>query len=451
MTNQPDNDQPMDELPLEEMAVMQEPPFDPEDTPATGVYRRVDFEAHKTNPRITSQIKTPRQSSVLNWLFSGAALLVTVAAGVIYLQQNAETPAPTATSVSQAVIELTAAPATDVTSPTVSPTQVMAAGDTNVPLDVVAESLTVNGDTAPPPDRLYRRQTAYTIAPARSRSEVSQYTIQPGDTLDKIAERFGITTDTLSWANSDQYVNRLLPGDTLTILPENGVLHKTVQGDTIQSIATKYKVSPFTIIDSEYNKLQNARPETLLPPSLTVVVPGGTGTSKPRYWDPGTLFRPKSGTAAGMTGGSGASSNADGEVSFGGGPGSCGYQPNAGGGGLRVPLGGSYTVIRGFYPGHTGIDLASPTGTTVFAAANGTVIFAGWSNWGYGNSIVLAHGNILTLYGHLSRVNVSCGQAVNAGQPIGAVGSTGNSSGPHLHFEIRPGGEPVNPVGYLSF
>ncbi|HVO42916.1 MAG TPA: M23 family metallopeptidase, partial [Aggregatilineales bacterium] len=81
----------------------------------------------------------------------------------------------------------------------------------------------------------------------------------------------------------------------------------------------------------------------------------------------------------------------------------------------------------------------------------GTVIFAGWSDWGYGYSIVLAHGPLLTLYGHLSRIGVSCGQFVQRGAQIGAIGSTGNSSGPHLHFEIREGDTPVNPTKYLSF
>ncbi len=108
-------------------------------------------------------------------------------------------------------------------------------------------------------------------------------------------------------------------------------------------------------------------------------------------------------------------------------------------------------MTRGFSAGHTGIDLSAPTGTSVFAADAGTVIFAGWSNWGYGYSIVLAHGSYLTLYGHLSAVSVSCGQRVGKGALIGAVGSTGNSSGPHLHFEVRPGGVPVDPRGYLAF
>jgi murein DD-endopeptidase MepM/ murein hydrolase activator NlpD len=95
--------------------------------------------------------------------------------------------------------------------------------------------------------------------------------------------------------------------------------------------------------------------------------------------------------------------------------------------------------------------LGAPIGTTVFAADGGTVIFAGWSNWGYGNSIVVAHGRLITLYGHLSRIGVTCGQGVSQGTPIGAVGSTGNSSGPHLHFEVRVGETPDNPENYLTF
>jgi murein DD-endopeptidase MepM/ murein hydrolase activator NlpD len=435
-------------LPLDEMAVMQEPPFDPEDTPASGIIRR------STSAPITDRVRNKRGRSWINWLLSGAAAVITLTAAVLYLQQNNQ-PTPPATR-PPAVARTAASPTA---RPTGVPTQVpvaansvenSAAGDdAGVPADVVAELLMRPGDTAPAPDKIYRMQTAYTIAPARNRSGVISYTIQQGDTLDKIAQRFGISKDTLIWNNDGIYVNRLLPGDTLDILPEDGVLHKTAGEETIQSIADKYKVSPYAIIDSEYNKLQNASPTTLLPPSMSVMVPGGTSTKKAAYWDPGTTFR----KAPVVTGGSGASVNATGEVSFGGGPGSCGYQPNGGGtGALRVPLPPGYQVVRGFSSFHSGIDLAMPAGTTVFAADGGTVIFAGWSNWGYGNSIVLAHGNMLTLYGHLSRVSVRCGQRVTGGQPIGAVGSTGQSSGPHLHFEIRPGGgEPVNPAGYLAF
>jgi murein DD-endopeptidase MepM/ murein hydrolase activator NlpD len=392
-------------------------------------------------------------------------MLITLAAGVLYLQQNlqqsnqpaASTPQPTAPVA--LIIEATVLP-TD--SPTISPTQPPAqsqalnsaqgAGDDSVPVDVVAELLAQPGDTAPPADHIFRRQTAYTIAPVRPRAGVEDYTIQPGDNLDKISAQFGISKDTIAWNNNITYVNLLNPGDKLTILPVDGILYPVEKEITIQAIAALYKVSPYAIIDSEYNRLQNANPDTLLPAGISVLVPGGTTAQQLLYWNPPIQSRDKSGkVSAGVLPNNGMGSDSKGDVSFGGGPGSCGFEPTGGRPNLRVPLGGGYTVIRGFFPGHSGIDLAAPVGTTVFAAADGTVIFAGWSNWGYGNSIVLAHGSLFTLYGHLSRINVSCGQVVVAGNPIGAVGTTGNSTGPHLHFEIRPNGVPVNPTQYLSF
>jgi murein DD-endopeptidase MepM/ murein hydrolase activator NlpD len=111
----------------------------------------------------------------------------------------------------------------------------------------------------------------------------------------------------------------------------------------------------------------------------------------------------------------------------------------------------SYTITRPFTSWHTGIDLAAPSGTPVLAANGGVVIFAGWNSWGYGNTIVLSHGPFTTLYGHLSSINVGCRQVVNAGQVIGGVGSSGNSSGPHLHFEIRYLDVPTNPASTIGF
>ncbi len=433
--------------PPEPMAVFEEPPFDPEDTSPTGVVRQAGAAP------ITDKVVRRGGGPWLNWLLSGVAGLITLVAAVLYIQQNNRSAVPPTLPALATDI-----PATATLIPTVPPTAIPSLAplqdstDTTVPADVVAEMLRQPGDTAPPPDQIYRMQTAYTIAPVRSRAGVEEYKIEAGDTLQKIAQRFGLTEDTLVWNNDDIYVNRLLPGDTLTIPPENGIYYKTTGNETIQALADTYKVSPWAIIDSEYNRLQNASPTTLLPSGMMVMIPGGTSKQKARYWNPKIERRPAQKL---FTGGSGASSNAAGEIAFASDQsGSCGFQPNGGGTGtLRVPLPvGVYTVIRGFFPGHTGIDLAAPIGTTVFAADGGTVIFAGWSNWGYGNSIVLAHGNMLTLYGHLSRITVRCGQQVGAGAPIGAVGSTGNSSGPHLHFEVRPGGgEPVNPVGYLGF
>jgi murein DD-endopeptidase MepM/ murein hydrolase activator NlpD len=116
------------------------------------------------------------------------------------------------------------------------------------------------------------------------------------------------------------------------------------------------------------------------------------------------------------------------------------------------PMGGDYVVQQEFGVYHAGIDLSARQGTPVLAAGSGSVIFAGWSSMGYGNTVVIAHGTTFTLYGHLSAINVNCGQAVSTGQTIGAVGSTGWSSGPHLHFEVRDAdGVPHNPRDYLGF
>ena len=113
----------------------------------------------------------------------------------------------------------------------------------------------------------------------------------------------------------------------------------------------------------------------------------------------------------------------------------------------------NYTWIRGYTPGgHTGVDLAADIGEPVHAAGAGTVVYAGWNDTGYGNVVVIAHGPVFTLYGHMSAINVRCGQQVSAGQVIGAVGNTGNSSGPHLHFEVRDANFNVlNPQNWVQF
>jgi murein DD-endopeptidase MepM/ murein hydrolase activator NlpD len=98
---------------------------------------------------------------------------------------------------------------------------------------------------------------------------------------------------------------------------------------------------------------------------------------------------------------------------------------------------------------HEGIDIGAPYGAPIYAAASGTVIYCGWES-GYGNLTVIDHGgNLATAYGHQSSIVVACGQQVTQGQVIGYVGSTGHSTGPHLHFEVRINGAPVDPMGYL--
>jgi murein DD-endopeptidase MepM/ murein hydrolase activator NlpD len=116
-----------------------------------------------------------------------------------------------------------------------------------------------------------------------------------------------------------------------------------------------------------------------------------------------------------------------------------------------IPYGG-YVITNWFNPWHSGIDLAGSIGASIQAADTGKVIFAGWSNSGYGNLVVLAHGSTwMTYYAHLDSVSVGCGQIVSAGGEVGKMGTTGNSGGPHLHFEIRYHGTPDNPSIHITF
>ncbi|MEP6984944.1 MAG: M23 family metallopeptidase, partial [Chloroflexota bacterium] len=207
---------------------------------------------------------------------------------------------------------------------------------------------------------------------------------------------------------------------------------------TIKEWANQYQVSdPYTIIDSDYNDLSSATPDTVPASGSFIFIPGGKGEDI--SWSPGVTVD-----------NSGDKAKQGFVTSFApGDPGSCGNIQNPGGGsGWINPLPNG-TYVRGFSSVHSGVDRAASPGTAVLAANSGAVIFAGWSSWGYGNAIVLAHGPFLTLYGHLSSIAVRCGQLIPAGSVIGGVGSTGNSTGPHLHFEIRYGQTPQDPCATI--
>jgi murein DD-endopeptidase MepM/ murein hydrolase activator NlpD len=282
----------------------------------------------------------------------------------------------------------------------------------------------------------------FTIVPDRPRAEVIAYEVQSGDTIFSIAERFGLNPETIAWSNDRGIILGLQPGRELNILPVDGAYWQVQSEESIQAIADRFRVDPYAIIDSEFNDLFGAMPDTLLPPGVRVVIPGGTGEAI--VWTPRVEQR----DSASSGGGGGGS-----QVIFeSGDPGSCGWvdnPPSTGGWTNPVPAG--YTWTRGFTSFHTGVDLAAPVGQPVVAAMNGVVVFSGWNTYGYGYAIVISAGPYMTLYGHLSADNVNCGQYVNAGQIIGAVGSTGDSSGPHLHFEIRVNGGAVDPTGTMAF
>ncbi|MCS6835219.1 MAG: peptidoglycan DD-metalloendopeptidase family protein [Anaerolineae bacterium] len=274
----------------------------------------------------------------------------------------------------------------------------------------------------------------FTIIPERPRSEFVEYQVQQGDSLNAIARRFGLTPDTLAWCNDRRVIFALRRGDVLQIPPVDGACHVVLgtRNETIASIAEQYQVTPTQLINSPYSNLYDRLPNDVLPGGTRLFIPGGKGETI--AWNPPSeTKRDASGAIISYTFAAGQ-------------PGSCGAVAPGGGSAWTNPLPNG-TWMRGFYVGHSGIDLAAPPGTPIYAANSGPVLFSGYSDWGYGQTVVLAHGPFSTLYAHMSSRSVSCGQFVSAGQVVGTVGSTGNSTGPHLHFEIRYADQPQDPSG----
>ncbi len=238
-------------------------------------------------------------------------------------------------------------------------------------------------------------------------STISTYVVREGDTLSGIAELFDVSPSTILWANDLPKGSTLKPGQMLTILPVTGVKYTVRKGDTIASIAKKFDGDIDEIVS--YNGIDNGT----LAVGTEVIIPNGEiATPAPvpvkKTSTIGKIVRSITTTA------------------------SVGY--------YSAPLAG-YTKTQGIH-GYNGVDLADSIGTPVLAAAEGDVIVAkaGGYNGGYGSYVVIQHGNgSQTLYAHMSAVYVSVGSHVQKGQQIGALGNSGKSTGPHLHFEIRNG------------
>ena len=207
----------------------------------------------------------------------------------------------------------------------------------------------------------------------------------------------------------------------LIILPINGVLHDVQPGDTLESLSAEYGISVEDIVAYEPNNLEFPY---RLEPETQIMVPGAV--REVFKWTPPDLS-----SVAGSTG-------------FGGVP------LIVGTGSFVFPV-SSRNYTQFYWYGHQAIDIGLSEGSAVFASDTGTVTYAGWNTWGYGNLIVVNHGNgFETLYAHLSGINVVPGQIVYQGNVIGASGNTGNSSGPHVHFEIRINGNQDDPCWYLG-
>lgn len=260
-----------------------------------------------------------------------------------------------------------------------------------------------------------RVSVPHTTIPDRPRKDVILYTVQSGDTVSDIAERFGISADTVMWSNGDLEDNPdLLSVDqVIVILPVSGVYHEVKNGDTLESIAKQYKVTVDAITGYEFGNLTPGEP---LHEGQFVIVPGG---SKPYIERSVRVY--------------------SGPVPEG---------ARLGTGAFVWPTSGSVTQV--FWEYHKAIDIGGPLGSPIVAADSGYVVTILDTSYGYGRCVIIDHGNgFQTVYAHLQTYYVRVGQSVGRGQPIGSRGSTGNSTGPHLHFELLKNGVLCNPQVYL--
>jgi murein DD-endopeptidase MepM/ murein hydrolase activator NlpD len=267
-----------------------------------------------------------------------------------------------------------------------------------------------------------------TEIPERPRVEPVTYRVSRGDAMLSIAEEYKIETDSILFANPDLDDNphSLKPGMELTIPPVDGIYYKWEEGDTFDSVAEKFDAEAEDIINFTGNNIDLTDPKVEV--GALVMVPGGT--RELRNW-----------AADLQTQGRGADDGT-------GGPSAgniCGGGPVASGFGW--PAGSHNISGYGYMPSHLGLDIQADEGEPVYAAGSGIVTQAagGW-NYGYGNVVQIDHGNgYVTVYAHLSSINVGTCTPVGQGTVIGASGSTGNAFGAHLHFEVRIGGSNVNP------
>lgn len=288
-----------------------------------------------------------------------------------------------------------------------------------------------------------RLASLHTTIPNRGRTEIETYTVQKGDTLFGVAEKYNMKPETIFWSN--RYVmgndpENLIPGMQLNILPIEGAYHRWSAGEGLNGVASFYGVTAEDIINYGGNNLSLDTIGDLSNPNIApgtmLIIPNGYATFVSLI----PLVNIKNVTAGSAIG-----------------TGACGKLLDVSAystGSFSWPT--NQTEITGYdwspETNHNGIDIGGKSNDPIFASDSGIVVYAGWSSVGYGNLIIIDHGNgFTTLYGHLleGTIMVECGQSVSKYYQIAGMGSTGNSSGTHLHFEIRNNGHPVNPKDYL--
>jgi murein DD-endopeptidase MepM/ murein hydrolase activator NlpD len=253
------------------------------------------------------------------------------------------------------------------------------------------------------------------------------YKVKSGDTLATIASHFDVSTMTVWWANDLKAKNRLVVGQELLIPPVSGLVIEVRATDTLASLTQKYKLTEDEILST------NGLTDRHLVVGQVLMLPGARGAG---------IVAPKSRTATSSgPRRSGSSSSVRAPRTYNGGH-------------FAWPT-TSHHISQYYHYGHYAIDIDGNTGDPIWAAASGTVIFAGWKNNGGGYQVWISHGsNLYTTYNHMSSVAVGRGQSVGRGQRVGRMGSTGYATGSHLHFEVWKGpvwngGVRVNPLAYL--
>jgi hypothetical protein len=282
----------------------------------------------------------------------------------------------------------------------------------------------------------------HTTIPSRPRTEITTYTVKKDDNIFAIADMFGLKPETILWGNLYLLADNpelIYEGQELNIMPTDGIYHRWSEGEGLNGVSHGYNVTPDVIVNWAGNHLDPITLGDYSHPNIEagtmMFVPGGTRSYV--TWSAPRISRDNPGVAKIL------------------GPGSCGtiVDGAVGTGSFIWPASNHRLSGYDYSPStnHFGIDIAGGLGDAIYAADNGVIVYAGWNDWGYGNVIVVDHdGGWQTLYAHLSVLNVGCGQSVYQGDVIGYFGSTGRSSGPHLHFEmLNESYGKVNPHNFL--
>jgi murein DD-endopeptidase MepM/ murein hydrolase activator NlpD len=291
----------------------------------------------------------------------------------------------------------------------------------NAPAEFDIDAIPVLVDNA-----LHPALNPFTFRPKEPAHAFITYTVQSGDTAVGIAETFGIREETILGGNSflQNDAGQLWAGTEIVILPVDGVLHDVIEGDTLEGLSTQYDVALEEIVAYAPNSLEF--PYRLIA-GTQLLIPGAI--AEVWFWDPPSYAPPAGGSSPEALQGV--------------------YVAVPGTGTFVRPWAGGNITQNPWY-GHMAVDIGLVIGSPIYASDTGTVTYAAWSPYGYGNLVVINHGNgFETFYAHLNGFDVQPGQTVYQGSLIAWSGNTGQSSGPHLHFEIRFQKQRQNPWTYL--